>query len=101
MKYPKLVRDRVPEVIAQSGKKAQVRFVKGQELLDQLKDKLKEEVDEFLSDEAIEELADILEVVYALSHYLGVDQRQLDEFRKLKAQERGTFKDGVILEKVL
>lgn len=101
MKYPKLVRNRVPEVMAQSGKKAQVRFVKGQELLDQLKDKLKEEVDEFLADEAIEELADILEVVYALSIYQGVSPAKLDEFRKLKAQERGDFSEGVVLEKIL
>ena len=100
MKYNKLVRDRVPEVIEESGKKPIVHVVHGSELVDKLKDKLKEEVDEFIVDEAIEELADILEVVYALSFQKGVSIERLEQFRRLKAAERGCFEKGVILDEV-
>ena len=58
-----------------------------------------EEVDEFLAADgatAVEELADILEVVYALAADLGTTKDHLETTRAVKATERGTFTDRVI-----
>ena len=56
-----------------------------------------EEVGEFLaSDSDPEELADVLEVVYALAALTGTDLQQLEKLRAAKADERGGFVDRII-----
>jgi predicted house-cleaning noncanonical NTP pyrophosphatase (MazG superfamily) len=62
-----------------------------------LRDKLREEVEEFLaSDNDPEELADILEVLHALADQAGADQQQLEKLRAAKAEMRGGFAGRVI-----
>jgi predicted house-cleaning noncanonical NTP pyrophosphatase (MazG superfamily) len=62
-----------------------------------LRDKLREEVEEFItSDNDPEELADILEVLYALAEQAGTDRQQLEKLRAAKAEERGGFADRII-----
>ena len=63
-----------------------------------LKEKLLEETNEFMKDSNAEELADILEVINALCEYKKIDKKQLELLRKKKAQERGGFKDKIILD---
>jgi predicted house-cleaning noncanonical NTP pyrophosphatase (MazG superfamily) len=63
-----------------------------------LKEKLLEETNEFMKDSNEEELADILEVVNALCDYKKIDKKQLELLRKKKAEERGGFKDKIILD---
>jgi predicted house-cleaning noncanonical NTP pyrophosphatase (MazG superfamily) len=62
--YNKLVKDKIPEVIKKRGKSFIVRQVKDDEKFTLLKEKLTEEVQEFFQDENLEELADIMEVLY-------------------------------------
>ena len=95
----KLVRDKIPEIIQQSGKEPVTRIADDAEYWQRLKDKLHEEVHEFVQDDDIDELADILEVIYALSEAKGVSKEELEGKREKKAAERGGFKDKVILEK--
>ena len=59
--YNKLVRDRIPEVIEQAGKKAQIQQVNSLGLHRYALDKLREEVEEFVENPCAEEAADILE----------------------------------------
>jgi predicted house-cleaning noncanonical NTP pyrophosphatase (MazG superfamily) len=62
-----------------------------------LRDKLQEEVQEYLaSDNDREELADILEVLYALARQAGTDHEQLEKLRAAKAEKRGAFADRII-----
>jgi predicted house-cleaning noncanonical NTP pyrophosphatase (MazG superfamily) len=57
-----------------------------------LRDKLREEAEEFLaSDNDPEELADVLEVLYALAEQAGTDRRELEKLRAAKAEECGSF----------
>ena len=63
-----------------------------------MKEKLQEEVDEFLEDSNEEELADILEVIYALCDLHNFDKDRLEELRKNKAKKRGRFKEKTILD---
>jgi predicted house-cleaning noncanonical NTP pyrophosphatase (MazG superfamily) len=94
----KLVRDKIPSIIENFGKKVQIHTASEQEYLSGLKDKLTEEVHEFFDSEEIEELVDILEVVYALSEYNGFTIEELEKLREQKAQEKGRFTKRIILE---
>ncbi|WP_434096953.1 nucleoside triphosphate pyrophosphohydrolase [Streptomyces mirabilis] len=95
----KLVRDRIPEIIRSAGAEPVVYTAGLVEYRRRLRDKLGEEVTEFLAaDEtkAPEELADVLEVVQALATELGIDPAQLEKIRAAKARERGGFADRII-----
>ncbi|MCP2257524.1 putative house-cleaning noncanonical NTP pyrophosphatase, all-alpha NTP-PPase (MazG) superfamily [Streptoalloteichus tenebrarius] len=95
----KLVRDRIPEIIRRDGAEP-VTYVAGdEEYRRRLRDKLGEEVAEFLAadaDAAVDELADVLEVVRALAADLGVTPEELEAVRRAKAAERGAFADRVV-----
>ncbi|MEU6607129.1 nucleoside triphosphate pyrophosphohydrolase [Streptomyces shenzhenensis] len=97
--YGKLVRDRIPQIIREDGAEP-VTYVAGPEdYRSRLRDKLGEEVAEFLEADdakAPEELADVLEVVHALAADLGVDAGQLEKIREAKASERGGFADRIV-----
>lgn len=99
--YNKLVRDKIPQVIEEDGRKCETFIVPKEQLLPLLEEKLKEEVNEFLKDKNLEELADIMEVVFGLAENLGYREEELLKKREEKKEERGGFKDGVFLEKVL
>jgi len=100
--YNKLVRDRIPEVIAKDGKTCKVRKVQDREELMALLDrKLDEEIQEFRTARNSEELADILEVVFALAENLGASNAELLALRDRKAEKRGGFRQGLFLESVM
>ena len=92
----KLVRDGIPQIIRSRGEVPEVRRAEPDEYHQLLRNKLKEEVDEFLASEDPEELADILEVVQTLGADLGVDAAQLEELRAGKAAKRGGFRDRIV-----
>jgi predicted house-cleaning noncanonical NTP pyrophosphatase (MazG superfamily) len=82
----KLVRDRIPELFGgRSG------VLDKEDFRAALRSKLREEVDEYLESGEVLELADVLEVVYALARLDGVDTEPLETLRRQKAEERGTF----------
>jgi len=97
MKYNKLVRDNIPEILENKGSKIKTYICDDQEYFERLKKKLQEEVNEFLQDDTIEELADILEVVYALSKHKNTSVEELEKIRKEKLQKRGGFDKKIIL----
>jgi predicted house-cleaning noncanonical NTP pyrophosphatase (MazG superfamily) len=93
----KLVRDKIPEILRPKGLQPVVYTAGGEEYGIRLRDKLREEVGEFIaSDNDPEELADILEVLYALAEYIGINHRQLENLRAAKAKERGGFADRIV-----
>jgi predicted house-cleaning noncanonical NTP pyrophosphatase (MazG superfamily) len=95
----KLIRDRIPELVRAKGEELVTYQADPAEYRSRLRDKLLEEVDEFLTatpGEAIEELADVLEVVYALAADLGADSSTLDRVRRDKAVARGAFAERLV-----
>ncbi len=95
----KLVRDRIPQIIRSRGAEPIIHIAEPAEYRRRLRDKLGEEVAEFLDadDEAApEELADILEVVRALAADLGVEPEHLEKLRETKSADRGAFTDRVV-----
>lgn len=99
-KYDKLVRDKIPEVIKKSGKECEFIVAPKEERYELLERKLKEEVGEFLEDRNLEELADVMEVLFGLADNLGYSEEDLLRLREKKKEERGGFKDGVVLKSV-
>lgn len=97
-KYNKLVRDLIPDIIDKEGKKYQTRILSDMEYQHELIKKLQEEVTEFTEQSNIEELADILEVIQALTESLGSDMATVETIREQKAQDRGGFKKRIFLE---
>lgn len=65
---------------------------------DLLKNKLREEVEEFCQSEKIDEIADILEVIRAICAYYGIDQDQVEKLREDKLAKRGGFERRVVLD---
>lgn len=98
--YNKLVRDKIPEVIKKSGKKCDYVITEKEEQLDLLISKLDEEVNEFREDKNLEELADIMEVLFGLANNLGFSEEDLIRKREEKREERGGFKEGIVLQRV-
>jgi predicted house-cleaning noncanonical NTP pyrophosphatase (MazG superfamily) len=97
MSQGKLVRDKIPQIIRSKGVEPVIYTASSEEYDTRLRDKLREEVEEFIaSDSDPEELADVLEVLYALAERTGTDRQQLEKLRRTKAEERGGFADRII-----
>jgi predicted house-cleaning noncanonical NTP pyrophosphatase (MazG superfamily) len=99
-RYDKLVRDRIPEIIEQEGETTVTHIADDAEYERRLREKLDEEVAEFEESSEIEELADVLEVVYAICASREIDQEALEQRRQGKADARGTFSNRIVLEHV-
>ena len=97
MRYDKLVRDKIPELIQKAEETPVIRILEDAEYQERLEEKLDEEVAEFHKDQNIEELADILEVVLALSESLGYSREELESAYLEKHEARGGFSDRVFL----
>lgn len=96
MSQAKLVRDKIPQIIKDTGAVPVTRVADAVEYRCLLRAKLVEEVDEFLASEDPNELADVLEVLLALAIDLGVDRDHLEKLRSAKAFERGGFADRIV-----
>lgn len=97
MVYNKLVRDKIPAIIESKGKTPNTRILSDKEYAAELERKLDEEVGEFHKDKNLEELADILEVVYALTEHIGSTKEELFAANEKKRAERGGFSDRIFL----
>ncbi|MGE8037272.1 nucleoside triphosphate pyrophosphohydrolase [Lysinibacillus sp. NPDC093692] len=102
--YNKLVRDLIPQVIEARGKTCNIRILEQSEHLEEIKVKMQEEALEFQKatspKEAIEELADILELVHTAIQMYDVSYKQLKEIRTQKKRQRGGFSKGIYLIEV-
>ena len=102
--YNKLVRDRIPEIIEGNGEKPVIRILSEEEYKTELETKLNEEYHEVLgaitSEERIEELADMLEIIDALAALDGKTLSDVVEVAKQKKLKRGGFEKRIYLETV-
>lgn len=99
--YNKLVRDRIPEIIEANGSTCTVKVLSDEDYLSMLDAKLTEELAEYHADGNPEELADLLEVIYAAAKARGVTAEELDRIRASKARKRGAFEKKLLLLEVV
>lgn len=98
MIYNKLVRNNIPELIAlDNNKTCNTEILSDNRYLEELNKKLLEETQEYLKSGNIEELADIEEVIIAISKSKGISREQLERIRAAKAEKRGGFDKKVFL----
>ena len=100
MVYNKLVRDKIPQIIAATGQRCSTRILDQQEYIEKLEEKLGEELAEYLESKSAEELADLLEVMEAVAKARGFDWQEVTQIRDQKRQARGGFEDRILLETV-
>jgi predicted house-cleaning noncanonical NTP pyrophosphatase (MazG superfamily) len=98
--YNKLVRDNIPKIIEASGKTCETEILSDEEYLQMLDEKLDEELVEYHKDPNIEELADLLEVLYATAKARGYSIEELDHVRVEKQKARGGFDKKILLKSV-
>lgn len=98
MRYNKLVRDKIPEYIRKKGGTPVSHVAEEGEYWEKLKEKLLEEAREFLEDESLDEFGDLQEVIDAVAEYKKFPPEEIKAIRDKKAEERGRFKDRIILD---
>ena len=99
--YHKLVRDLIPEIIENAGQTCVVTTLSDEEYLRMVDEKLQEELTEYYADGSIEELADLIEVIYAAAKARGYTVEELEAIRVKKAQQRGAFDKKILLTEVV
>jgi len=95
--YNKAIRDKIPEIIKQSGNDCNVKTLSDSEFLEKLEEKLSEEVSEYQNSKDPEELADILEVINRIAELKGISKEKLEDIRLKKNKDRGSFKNNLFL----
>ena len=98
--YNKLIRDKIPEVITRTGGQFKTKTLTKKQFEKELKDKLIEESKELgkaSEKEIINELADVLELVKAISEHHKLNFKKVEKYQEKKQRERGGFKKKLFL----
>ena len=100
-KYNKLVRDKIPEEINnEPGRKCKYRILNDTEYLKELNKKVLEEANEFIEENSIEELGDLMEVINAIMKLKGYNMKDIERVMKAKEEKKGAFNKKIFLEYV-
>lgn len=101
--YNKLVRDKIPAIIEQDNEIPYTRILNDEEYRIELYKKLQEECSEVIAskdkNETLEELADVLEVLKAISELENKKIDDIIEIANQKRLKRGGFQKRIFLEK--
>ncbi|MEW9109597.1 nucleoside triphosphate pyrophosphohydrolase [Cytobacillus gottheilii] len=99
--YNKLVRDKIPAIINNTAKDFHTKRLSEDEYIIELKKKLNEEISEYQiagdNQDALEELADVLEIIHSLAIVHGADIDEIEKIRQKKAEEKGSFQERIFL----
>lgn len=100
--YPKLVRDKIPEIIeSETGQKAKTRIMEDEEYKKFLLKKIEEETQELANakdrEHIAEELADIMELIDTILKVNKLDLQEVRNIQKSKSEIRGGFKRKILL----
>ena len=100
--YPKLVRDRIPEIIKnRTGQDAETRIMEDEEYLNFLMRKVEEEANELANAEdkehVVEEVADVLELIDTILEFNGLNMETVRKVQVEKAEKNGGFKKKILM----
>ena len=98
--HNKIVRDKIPEIIQSTGGTPNLRRLTTDESITALETKLQEELNEYLADHSLEELADLTEVIRGILHHKNLTWNDLETVRQQKYADRGGFEGGTYLVSV-
>lgn len=100
VKYNKLVRDLIPNIISTSGKTCTISVLSDEDYVTMLDAKLNEELAEYQESKSMEELADLLEVIRTVAVARGSSIEEVEQIRQEKAAKRGGFEKRLLLTEV-
>ena len=98
--YNKLIRDKIPEIIENDHQTGDIEILSDEKYLEMVDAKLDEELAEYHADKNLEELADLLEVLYAATIARGYTIDELESLRLKKREKRGGFDKKILLKSV-
>ena len=98
--YNKLVRDHIPDIIRSNGASCETMSLDHQAYVQALDTKLMEEFGEFLEHRNVEELADMLEVLFAMAKAHGYSWMDVASAHREKREKRGGFDRAILLKTV-
>ena len=93
----KLVRNKIPSIIEDSGGSCTYRIADKEEMKDLLFKKLEEESKEFIECPSLMEAADMYEVFLSILSHWGIDFSSVVNHSYYKREARGSFDKGVVL----
>jgi len=103
VKYDKLIRDNIPEIIKEAGWLPTIRILKKSEFLNAIKKKISEEAGELIrakdKKEIADEIIDIQELLDALASESKLTKAELKKLQNTKRKKRGGFKKRLFLIK--
>ena len=97
---PKLVRDRIPELIRESGKDLRGHVADSTEFNSLIIEKMKEELAEFEESPCLDEAADIYEVFLTMLENWRLKLPDVESTAKIKREISGSFARGIVLDEV-
>ncbi|NLI74314.1 MAG: nucleoside triphosphate pyrophosphohydrolase [Euryarchaeota archaeon] len=100
-KYDKAIRDKIPEFIEADGNRCHIEKVSDEIFLKYLESKLIEESNEYIASHSLEEIADLLEVIYRIIELRGTTLEDIDNLRRIKKIERGGFDENLVLKSIM
>ena len=95
--YKKLVRDKIPLIIRNSGREAVVKILKESSYKKALDRKLKEELKEYEKSKEPEELADMEEVIRSILVSKKISRQKFEKIITEKRKEKGGFSKRIEL----
>lgn len=98
--YNKLIRDNNVELMEKKGLKVEYEVLDDKRYNEELDKKLIEEVNEYIEDYSIEEMADIMEVIYAIMDARNMSMEDVEKVRIEKRERKGAFEKKVFLKTV-
>jgi predicted house-cleaning noncanonical NTP pyrophosphatase (MazG superfamily) len=98
--YKKLVRDKIPQLIEESGRSQTSRIMSEKEYHDALIDKIVEEMEEFRQTDNEEEIADVYEALDCLVKLKDYEPMRIDYLRMKKREQQGSYNDRILLDEV-
>ena len=102
--YNKLIRDRIPEIIAKDGNTADIIILSEESFKQAIKEKLIEEANEVCDadnrDEVLSELADLQEAMDTIKQMYNINTLEVNTIQAVKALQRGKFDKKLYLKSV-
>ncbi len=96
--YNKLVRDKIPANIDSiEGRKSNWRIMSDDEYIKELNRKLLEESHEFIEENDVEELADVMEVIDSIMKTKNITWDEVKKAQEIKRNKKGGFDNKIYL----
>ncbi|WKY45815.1 nucleoside triphosphate pyrophosphohydrolase [Eubacteriaceae bacterium ES2] len=97
VEYNKLVRDKIPQIIKESGRTCEYKILGDSEIKDALKDKLIEKAQIFSNKPSEDELSDIYELLNAIVETYDYEPLHIDYLKLQNKENKGTYSNRVYL----